>query len=209
MRRLLFRTFFVSLTLSVGCAVVVLIARANPAPDRLQAIGFDVCDGEPCWRGIRPGMDLDKVKEIYPNAFSGARRDLVYYDEALSYTITIVPADNSSVVGLITMRPSRDQLLGITLRDLVLRYGHPCKLRITGSPGEAVIEIYFSTLAVTFIMPPTQSELDDRISPELPTDGFYTGHYDCKQDTGRITWPGFTLRQVYEARLRRATGAVR
>jgi hypothetical protein len=46
---LLRRTLVLWVGLTVICSAIMLIARLNRAPTRLQALGFGVCDGSLRW----------------------------------------------------------------------------------------------------------------------------------------------------------------
>src|SRR5262245_22764828 len=47
-------------------AGTVLIGRSNHAPSRLEALGFDVCASEPCFRGIKVGTDWKTANARVP-----------------------------------------------------------------------------------------------------------------------------------------------
>jgi hypothetical protein len=51
MNWLLRRVLALWLILAVMFAATLLIARLNRTPNTLQALGFDLCDGEPCFWG--------------------------------------------------------------------------------------------------------------------------------------------------------------
>src|SRR5579859_2849533 len=51
------RLLFLWLTLVVICAGVLFIGRRNTGSPVLRTLGFDVCEGKPCYKGIRPGME--------------------------------------------------------------------------------------------------------------------------------------------------------
>jgi hypothetical protein len=71
MRRLFYRIVALWLSLVAMCGAIVVTVRLNRTPDRLQTLGFDVCDGEPCFRGITLGMAWEEVRRRLPDAFEG------------------------------------------------------------------------------------------------------------------------------------------
>src|SRR5260221_14778856 len=64
MRRLIGWTMLLCLTLIVCCAAALAYGRAQPASSNpLREVGFDVCDGKPCFRGVVPGITTWKSAE--------------------------------------------------------------------------------------------------------------------------------------------------
>src|SRR5579871_3583374 len=51
------RLLIIWLTLAVICAGVLLAGRRNAGSPVLRTLGFDVCEGKPCYKGIKPGME--------------------------------------------------------------------------------------------------------------------------------------------------------
>src|SRR5688572_23445239 len=128
------RVSLISAVLLIIAVGVVVIARVNRSPNRLQALGFDVCEGEPCWRGIRPGMDWETVRNMFPNARIGT------YAEGQPYLMIDTASEDSShayvysdgaSVGRIVFWRDHFPLL-ITPGEIVARYGSPRCLVLGG-----------------------------------------------------------------------------
>src|SRR5258707_15320662 len=85
------RVLVLWLTLAAICAAVIGMGRLNPAPDVLQTLGFAVCDGDPCFRGIKVGMTWDDAQRNWPPA-SGVN------DPSNNYTMAIVPSGDGKIV---------------------------------------------------------------------------------------------------------------
>src|SRR6266849_4982225 len=51
------RLLIVWLIFCVVCAATIALGRLDHTPTTLQTLGFDTCDGDPCFRGLKPGMD--------------------------------------------------------------------------------------------------------------------------------------------------------
>jgi hypothetical protein len=64
------RTIVVWLILLVMCGAVALVVRLNREPGPLEALGFDACDGEPCFRSIKVGMDWVEASQRLPMAIT-------------------------------------------------------------------------------------------------------------------------------------------
>src|SRR5947209_1308196 len=73
MRWFIGRAALLWLTLIGLCIAGVMLSRADSGPDTLQQIGFDVCGGEPCFRGIKAGADWRQVMPIFPPAVDTER----------------------------------------------------------------------------------------------------------------------------------------
>jgi hypothetical protein len=67
MRWLLRRVLALWLISVVLGGMVALLVRLNREPGPLQALGFDVCDGEPCFRGIKVGTGWKEAKSRIPD----------------------------------------------------------------------------------------------------------------------------------------------
>jgi hypothetical protein len=160
------RVILVTVFLAVLCAGVVLVARANRTPSRLQALGFDVCEGEPCWRGIRPGMDWALVREMFPNARIGTYAegqpylmiDTASEDSSHAY----VYSDGASVARIVFWRDHFPLL--ITPGEIVARYGSPRCLVLGGYNAVPVFDatMLYSTLRISSHIPYTYARAQQR-----------------------------------------------
>jgi hypothetical protein len=144
------------LLLAVSASVIV-VARQIREPSQLQALGFDVCDGEPCWRGIRPGMDWATVRAMFPDARMGT------YAEGQPYLMIDTASEDSShayvysdgaSVGRIVFWRDHFPLL-ITPGEIVARYGSPRCLVLGGYNAVPIFDatMLYSTLRVSSHIP--------------------------------------------------------
>jgi hypothetical protein len=63
---LLKRVLFVWLGLLILCPVGLVVGRLDQTPNELQTLGFDLCDGKPCFMEITPGVTTwDDAKAIF------------------------------------------------------------------------------------------------------------------------------------------------
>lgn len=148
------RMFVLGLMLTAICAIVVLVARQNPAPDTLQTLGFDVCEGDPCWRGIKPGMSWDKVQQYqsFPNTDGRIRTFPV---KLLSIDSIWFEADESAAaINSIIVHYSDGPNLPLTLGEIVNHYGPPCRVAVgLTNPNNAQsywVDLFYPTINVTF-----------------------------------------------------------
>jgi hypothetical protein len=63
------RTLTILFSLAVIFVGVVVLVRLNPAPSTLQQIGFGVCDGELCFRGVKIGMNWNQASAMLQEGF--------------------------------------------------------------------------------------------------------------------------------------------
>src|SRR5258707_14914695 len=58
------RLLILWLIFCIVCAAAIGLGRLDHTPTTLQTLGFDTCDGDPCFRGLKPGMDWAKVQAL-------------------------------------------------------------------------------------------------------------------------------------------------
>jgi hypothetical protein len=126
MNWLLQRVLAISLILAVMFAAALLVARLNRTPDSLQALGFDVCDGEPCFRGIKLGTDWQEARNRFPEAQEGK----YFMDAALNNGASVSLSSYNGKVNLIMVSYGRNGLPALNAGEVILRYGWPCRLLI-------------------------------------------------------------------------------
>src|SRR5258708_5488550 len=62
------RLLILWLIFCIVCAAAIALGRLDHTPTTLQTLGFDTCDGEPCFRGLKIGANWAKVQSIFPMA---------------------------------------------------------------------------------------------------------------------------------------------
>src|SRR5437762_2570935 len=85
------RVLVLWLVLAAICAAVIVVGRLNPAPDVLQTLGFSMCEGDPCYRGIKPSMDWNEAISQWPTVGTVS-------DPSDTYVISLIPSDDEKVV---------------------------------------------------------------------------------------------------------------
>lgn len=211
------RTFVVWLILSAISASVVLIARANRAPDRLQAIGFDVCEGDLCFRGIKRGMAWEQARNRIPEAFPANNALVIPILE--SANVYIISSRNKAQVENIATVGIQQIARPLSAGEIVARYGAPCYL-VFHRNASSEIQMHYPNLVIS---------LNAEIAPSYVTIAYYrvelstivysiqvsrgrypnpcgNGAYDSDNESGG-PWYGFTSNDVYRARFRRFPGA--
>src|SRR5690349_14753717 len=54
------------LIMGILCSAAIAVGRLDQSPTRLQLLGIDICDGQPCYRGIKVGADWAKTLKMFP-----------------------------------------------------------------------------------------------------------------------------------------------
>jgi hypothetical protein len=137
------RTVGIGLILLVICAGTIVVARANRGPDRLQAMGFGLCDGEPCWRGLKPGTDWQKTQHVLPEVTESSSPITVTFKGIDEYVTILVYSsrDKKTVSSIILVADLASS--PPTVADLVQYLGYPCAVQEVPDPG---VEINWITL---------------------------------------------------------------
>jgi hypothetical protein len=188
-------------------AGVVLIARANPAPDKLAALGFGMCDGEPCWRGVRWGMDWAEVKrELHDFRDHGQYLELLI-DSIDIDRIALGPSANGEKLEMITVGYKSQYPRSVTAGGIVLRYGIPCGARVQYSGGQAVeMILFYPEVAITLRDPSGDPSDPHQLGIDIDSSAYIffdmTGRSPC-DSSADDPWRDFTFADVYLSRQQR------
>jgi hypothetical protein len=214
MKNLLLRTLLVSLLLSGACAVIVLVARANPAPNRLQALGFDLCAGEPCFRGIKPGVVWTEVSRVLPQVVSAFPMLEFPINRVDNTSAVFYPSRSGKVVETIELKLGVGLQHGLTIGDVVARLGQPCRIVFfAGTRGGTIANVTFPGVTLNVFVPMSEAGIY-RLRYDLPINIVWLASNDlarafcnCEQDAAAFqdcnAWNGFTSMVVYHARVKR------
>jgi hypothetical protein len=203
------RAFVVWLILVVICAGVVGIVRVNGGQDRLQAMGFGVCDGEPCWQGIRVGMDWEEAERLGHDAVQIRPRMYFGFSTVTeSINVQIDPTENGkSVLGIALEVSSIAPQLSITTADIIRLFGSPCLIAMYDDFPDIQYSMFiYPQLQAGFYLRSSRLQLDSPVgwvTISKPTEP--NACMDRKRDQNS-SWRGFTTVQIYSARNRRALG---
>jgi hypothetical protein len=204
-----------SALLLVICSTVVVIARANAAPSTLRALGFELCDGEPCFRGVKPGLRWMEIPRALPNAVSEAQW-------------LRLPASAPGITGITIHQTIRGPGLYVmfrdekgrgfnpfTLREIVQHFGTPCRVQILfdtqiGQPAAVRLDYPKVTIDIQLTLHRDSKKTlryDGRLQMNSGTGGGILLLPDVPCDrpvdlfSGR--WYGFTSADIYLDRFRR------
>jgi hypothetical protein len=196
------------LLLTVTFVAALLVARLNRTPDALQALGFDLCNGVPCFKGIKLGMDWEGAQKVA----SYAVIENSYLEFPINVpneeSITIRPSNTKqwiTVIDFYNIRKANRPLLKIS--EIIAHYGPPHCLGLLTTEGK--IFLFYSGFGVFVYGSPDPVHF--RLEANHPAYGFFVDSTD-PQITCNPVWPGqtvfspwrgFTSAEVYESRSRR------
>jgi hypothetical protein len=206
MMRLMRRVVVMWLVLSVLSASVVVVARLNRVPSRLQAFGFDLCAGEPCWRGLKPGISVDALRSAFPDF--NANLGILNLRQG-RWSVSAEVSGNRAIVQYMyvsILRPNPS--LPVGAGEIVERFGAPCGIGL----DETLVMIY-PTMSVQFARRSLSNPGDKRL--ELNSSPYMimmrgtpnSSSDDCFWPDARYgiyPWQGFTSVEKYLAPVRRA-----
>ncbi|MCC7451385.1 MAG: hypothetical protein IT324_28505 [Anaerolineae bacterium] len=107
----------------------LLWGRVSAKPNKLQQIGFDVCNGEPCFMGITLGMSwaearaiLTKKKELIDDT------DTLIVLRVQNLNIGVRPDNSQGHVEEIEFNIWPDNDPEVPLSNIISLYDHPCSV---------------------------------------------------------------------------------
>jgi hypothetical protein len=147
MRWFVLRALELWFALLIITSAVVAVVRADPESPTLKAVGLSLCDGAPCFRGLKVGTSWDEVLKRFPSL---PRYD---YDDFRILPVNISsienaliwPSDDGKTMKHIALLPigevPSERRTQITAGEIVARYGAPCHLGIwpPGQPATAFL----------------------------------------------------------------------
>jgi hypothetical protein len=116
-------------TLCLICTAVVVLSRLDHAPSALQLYGIDLCDGEPCFQGLKVGTDWTKVQDLFPEAINKQLIELPSNVTGLAHAAIFASEDMTSLEGIsvYSMFPD-DPPLPFKAGDVIAQFGSPCRI---------------------------------------------------------------------------------
>ncbi len=197
--------FILLLLMTALTSSTVLWAREHPEPSELQALGFDVCDGRPCFIGITPGV----------TTWNAARAILTKWGDQKESNEEFTVAANRIEVSITSLEGSVDwiHIKGIpyggfvfsSLGNFIAKYGSPCRIMFNGDRNFVDLAYPYMMLTV-FRGSRTRLELDMPIYnadlrdlSRLSQDPFDFCIYHQVAEPGIGVWSGFASWDYYQA----------
>jgi hypothetical protein len=198
------------LLLSVIGGSVLLMARDAPAPGRLQALGFSMCNGESCFRGIKVGMDWGETQRLVPEG-TVSRSEIILRFEGIDEHVTVFVSPSRDKKTVSSIRLEADLASSPpTVADLVQYLGYPCAVQPVPDPG---VEINRITLIYTQVRT-LIFQRNSRLRPDSPINSLTLqkprASKPCAVFYNDLSpWYGFTSADVYLVRYQRVVGTAR
>jgi hypothetical protein len=217
------RVLVLWLALIAICVAGIGIGRLDHTPDALQVLGFDVCDGEACFRGVKPGMPWTKAQEKFPNALVWPRALGFLLSPEILADVMVTQSEDGATVDSIFGPTHQVELPRIELGTIVARYGAPCRVVLgytnvydTDTPTRMGLIYPTFTVQVSF-EPITKANAqfvrsNYRLQSNMPIEAFRIYKPDPSNTcVSRLpffgSWYGFTLFEIYEYHILNASGS--
>lgn len=215
------RLLIVWLTLAVICVGALLVGRRNAGLPVLRTLGFDVCEGKPCYKGIRPGMEWASAQRQLASNRSGnsgtpgtAASVTVNASDVASSNVPIddvqLYSEGSTMVKAIAVEGLTEQGLPITIGAIIAQYGTPCRLDWYGNdygPNRVFINYPDLLVFATIAIQPVDNPADLRLQPNTPVQELWiTDDGDGRSCSTPVSgtsgpWRGFISVDGYLTRL--------
>ncbi|MCC7450072.1 MAG: hypothetical protein IT324_21825 [Anaerolineae bacterium] len=193
---------FLRITLILWLLSVALIGgaalygRTHDAPNELQALGFDVCEGKPCFMGITPGVTRqDNMSSNLSSAIVeyGDNLHTVFYVQQYEGEILFSALGKVSLIVLKT--PNTDYPIS-TVGNFLSLYGSPCG--VVRLPDGQTLEFVYPEMQVTSAVLNRQSiAVDTPLDQIIINDVSYDPTPKCKRENVSI-WKGLTYLRRYK-----------
>jgi hypothetical protein len=195
-------------TMALTCATVVLCSRPAYAPSKLQSYGIDICDGEPCYRGLKPGTAWTKVKELFPERAAGQHIELPFDVTGLGHVAINASRDTTVVKDISIYSVLADNPpLPFGAGDVIAQYGLPCSIGFNreNSVPDVMILIYPNVLVVVDLAgqnPSDHARFGLRFNSPIKYIYIIKNGFTCSNTPSAISgpWRGFTSANVYRQR---------
>ncbi len=199
---------FIRSVFALWLGIIVLLSTAilyvhtpiEPNPNSLQNLKLDLCDGNPCFMEITPGVTRwDAAKMIashqgvnIENVFQFGSADAVEIIHGFGDTVANIEIDT------VSSKPDRP-----LVRDYILKYGTPCKLSDFGSPygvtliyPHLLVSIGQSVERVSPYLQVSELQIIDPTIIAPPTTDLCISK--IIQDSPTVDWAGFRSIRYYE-----------
>jgi hypothetical protein len=196
--------------LIVICAGVIGIMRANAGQDKLQAFGFEMCNGEPCFRGIKVGMPWSEALRLSQDATEvGPPIVFDFSKVGEGVDVAIYPSDNKKAVEAIILATSRTYYR-LLAKDIVQHFGNPCRVELKGDRnGVYGAELVYPRLKAGVLLQEFRIATDSKVWAITIKNYYESDACFGPPELQVDSWHGFTSVDMYVAPHRRALGLTR
>ena len=126
-----------------------MAGRLDLKMSKLQALGFEVCTGTPCFKGVTIGTDWTTVQQLFPDGATDHDYLQVASNLDAAHPILIKPSWGDKTVESISLGSGRaDQPLPIDAQDVITQYGAPKRVYLDYSSGAPIMVIVYPMMTV-------------------------------------------------------------
>jgi hypothetical protein len=209
MRRFICWLFSVMLAMGLMLAAVMGLARQDQTPTLLQRIGYGVCDGQPCFRGVTLGMAWQDAQTALKSQARVIQSNQLAIDinEGNLWLVSMTANTAGEVNGISTVHLRRQTLFDVRLGEVLLTFGIPCGIGgvIDVNVHEERLIFLYPTMAVVVkswivqnptpivMVRPTSRIENVWIAAEKYANGFVS---DCVTAPFSL-WRGFASSETY------------
>jgi hypothetical protein len=213
MKWMIRRVFVIWLTLCMLCTAAIALGYLDHRPNALQRLGFDVCDGDPCFRGVKAGMEWEKTTALAPESVGGGY--FFYMNLGEEKFLGITASEDLDHVKYISFSPLKFNTAGF-----ISLYGSPCRVSpIYWDNAPVEMMLIYPMMQVLILTersardaphPKFRLDLTSQVSMFVITErdkgDFGTCNDPTNDDFG--PWRGFTSVEIYRERNLRELGMI-
>jgi len=194
--------------MGIFCALAVGAGRLDRTPSKLEVFGLDLCDGEPCFRGVKAGTDWVIVKKAFPQGVEKETYDLGAPSDMLDLQqIEFFPSDNHKIAESIQVTTKAANPIPVSAGDVLMQYGPPCYVELGDIPGSMTIIYPKMTVQLNMI-----ASDDHHLQLNSAISGLEIHNYlrQCHEKTSANSgpWHGFISMEEYRQRNLNEVGIV-
>lgn len=197
----LFRRLAIALNVTLLFLVfsAVLVGHILSSQNSLQSMGFDLCNGTPCYKGMTPGVTpWFPVKRFMMEhgALDDPGKEYLEFTFADEHISAGTP-NGAKFLTSITLHDQREAQANSTLGDALSLLGLPCGIGSEYFPG--TVTVYYPTATLNVLPKRRQLTPDARV---IYVELIDLTHNDSDRLCGRqgqAPWLGFASLSFYDA----------
>ncbi|MBX3081795.1 MAG: hypothetical protein KF716_09185 [Anaerolineae bacterium] len=131
-------------------AAVVGLARQDRTPSALQRLGYDLCERQPCFRGVGIGMGWREARDALKGEgrLTSASQLTIEIGELNLARVELSTNEIGQVGMILSVHEATANGLDVMLGEVMVMYGAPCRIgRMSGGQVDRFVLVY-PTMAV-------------------------------------------------------------
>ena len=149
------------LMLTALCGSALLYGHTQDIPEYVRTSGFSVCDGNPCYMGITPGITTwADAKLVLSPSSKDSQDNTSFVVSANNSTIQLNINPDFKHVGFVYISP-HDSFNLPSLAYFIEIYGRPCKLMRTRYSGQ--VAVIFDSMVLDAVLKSDALRMDSPV----------------------------------------------